>query len=337
MTLSDSSTGAAGTGLPRPLESKVAIVTGARRGIGRTYAVHMARLGAKVILNDLGTSRRGDGSETAVADAAVDKIRSEGGVAVADSHDVGDWESARGLIQHAIDEFGRLDVLVNNASVTRDNSVADLTEDDWDSVIRVHLKGTIATVHHAVSHWKREHEAGRRPRASVINTSSRAGTLPDRDQGVRPNYVAAKAAIAALGQVASYELHRYGVRINTICPMGLTQGMATAFGQTERWREPEDYTEFDEFNPANNAPLVAWLASDLSAHVTGQVFQVLFGKEIIHVEPWRFGTAIAANGHLDDIETIAERMDMEVFGCRERVPENIVRLELEATARRVRV
>ena len=272
------------------LEGKVAIVTGAGHGVGRGEALELASEGASVVVNDLGVSLSGDpgsGSGSSPADQVVEIIRSRGAKAVANRDDVGEFDGAANLIRQAIDEFGRLDILVNNAGIMRDKMIFSMTEDDFDSVVRVHLKGTFNTTHHACAYWRSESKAGRQPRAAVINTVSSAGLQGNVGQA---NYGAAKAGIAALTIITSLEMVRYGVRANAIAPGGVTRMSGTILKDRELM-EPEEYTTFDRLNPANSAPMVAWLASDDSLHVTGQVFRAV-GSNITHYRPWTLGESV---------------------------------------------
>jgi len=265
------------------LDGKVAIVTGAGRGVGRGEAVLLAAHGAKVVVNDLGASVTGEGSDTSPAQEVVDVIKSRGGEAVANGDDVSDFEGAGKIIQSAVDAFGKVDVLVNNAGILRDRMIFSMTEEEFDSVIRVHLKGTWNTMHHASVYWRNESKEGRQPRASIINTVSSAGL---QGQASQSNYGAAKAGIAAMTIIASLELTRYGVRANCIGPGGATRMVAQAM--KIEVKNPEDYTEFEAMNPGNSAPGVVWLASDESLHVTGQVLR-LVGNNLALYQGWTMG------------------------------------------------
>ncbi len=273
------------------LEGKVAIVTGAGHGVGRGEALELAAEGAQVVVNDLGSSLSGEGASGRAADEVAELIVSRGGKAVADYEDVADFEGARRLVEHAVDAFGGLDVLVNNAGILRDKMMFQMAEDEFDSVVRVHLKGTFATTRHASVYWRECSKAGDQPRAAVVNTVSSAGLLGNVGQA---NYAAAKAGIAALTMVTSLELARYGVRANAVAPGGITR-MSGAVLKDMELREPEAYTDFDRLNPANSAPMVAWLASDQALHVTGQVFRAV-GSSIAHYEPWHLGASIETPG-----------------------------------------
>lgn len=264
-------------------QGRVVIVTGAGRGIGRAHALAFAAEGAQVVVNDVGVAL--DGSATAEGPAAdvVAEIEALGGKAVANTDDVADFAGAQRLIGSALEHFGRLDVLVNNAGVVRDRMLVNLAEDEWDAVIRVHLKGHFATLRHAAAHWRAEAKAGRTPSARVINTSSGAGLLGSVGQG---NYVAAKAGIAGLTVVAAEELARYGVTVNAIAPSARTRMTEEVFA--EMMAAPED--GFDVMAPENVSPLVVWLGSEESAEVTGRVFEVE-GGQVSLAQGWRHGPA----------------------------------------------
>lgn len=265
------------------LDGRVAIVTGAGRGLGREHALELARLGAKVVVNDLGTTLGGDGTSVGPAQEVVDTIRAAGGEAVANGSDIADFEQAGELVQQAIDTFGRLDVLVNNAGFVRDRMLVNTGEDEWDSVIRVHLKGHYATMRHASAYWRTESKEGRQPSASIINTSSGAGLQGSIGQA---SYSAAKAGIAALSIVAAAELGRYGVTVNAIAPSARTRMTEGPFADT--MAAPED--GFDKMNPANVSPLVAWLASADAADVSGRVIEIEGGRICLE-NGWAHGPA----------------------------------------------
>jgi NAD(P)-dependent dehydrogenase (short-subunit alcohol dehydrogenase family) len=266
------------------LDGKVAIVTGAGRGVGRGEAIALADHGAKVVVNDLGGSVIGEGADTSPAEEVVDVITKRGGEAVANGDDVSDFEGSKKIIQSALDSFGKLDVLVNNAGILRDRMIFSMTEDEFDSVIRVHLKGTFNTMHHASVYWREQSKAGDQPRASIVNTVSSAGL---QGQASQTNYGAAKAGIAAMTIIASLELGRYGVRANCIGPGGFTRMVGVAMKDVVV-KNPEDYESFDGMNPGNSAPGVVWLASDDSIPITGQVLRVV-GNSIAIYKPWDLG------------------------------------------------
>ena len=255
------------------LEGRVAVITGAGRGIGREHALLFAAEGACVVVNDLGGSNAGEGADPEPAQQVVDEITAAGGRAVANTENIATWGGANALVQQAIDEFGRLDVLVNNAGILRDAFIPGMAESQWDAVIEVHLKGHFAMLHHASVYWKAQTKAGDRPAAAVINTASASGTtVPNAGQA---NYGAAKAGIAAMTLVAADELERYGVRVNAIAPIARTRLTLATPGMGALMAEPED-GELDLFGPQNISPLVAYLATE-KCPITGKVFAVQGG------------------------------------------------------------
>jgi len=267
------------------LDGRVAIVTGAGGGIGRAHALAFAAEGAKVVVNDIGVgldgSPAGGGS---AAQAVVDEIRSGGGEAVVSGADIADWDQAAGLIATAVDSFGGLDVLVNNAGIVRDRMIANTSEDEFDAVIAVHLKGHFATMRHAGAYWRAVSKGGGAVDARIINTSSGAGLQGSVGQG---NYSAAKAGIAALTLVAAAEMGRYGVTVNAIAPSARTRMTETVFA--DMMAKPE--AGFDAMAPENISPLVVWLGSTESADVTGRVFEVE-GGIIRAAEGWQHGPEV---------------------------------------------
>jgi NAD(P)-dependent dehydrogenase (short-subunit alcohol dehydrogenase family) len=250
---------------------RVVIVTGAGRGIGREHALAFAREGAKVVVNDIGAGLDGSATGESPAEQVVAEIIAAGGQAVVNGDDVADWVGAQNVVNTAISEFGGLDVLVNNAGFLRDKMLVMMSEDDWDNVIRVHLKGHFAMLRHAAAYWRAESKADRARAARVINTSSGAGLYGSVGQG---NYSAAKAAIAELTIQAAAEMKGYGVTVNAIAPSARTR-MTTASGEAmaAQMAAPEDGS-FDAMDPANVSPLVVWLGSEESAQVSGRVFEV---------------------------------------------------------------
>ncbi|MEH6382175.1 MAG: SDR family oxidoreductase [Dietzia cercidiphylli] len=256
-------------------DGRVVIVTGAGRGIGREHALAFAAEGAKVVVNDLGAGLDGSDVGESPAEQVVAEIKAAGGDAVVNGNDISSWEGARELVQQAIDHFGGLDVLVNNAGFLRDKMLVGMGEQDWDNVITVHLKGHFAPLRHAAEYWRAESKAGRPRQAPVINTSSGAGLFGSVGQG---NYATAKAGIALLTIQTAAEMKGYGVTANAIAPAARTR-MTTSAGEgmASQMAAPEDGS-FDAMDPANVSPLVVWLGSAESAEVTGRVFEVEGGK-----------------------------------------------------------
>jgi NAD(P)-dependent dehydrogenase (short-subunit alcohol dehydrogenase family) len=286
------------------LEGRVAVITGAGRGIGREHALLFAREGAKVVVNDLGGANDGSGGDAGPAQEVVEEIRAAGGEAVANAVDVASWDGAAALIAETVGEYGRVDVVVNNAGILRDAFMASMSEAEWDAVIAVHLKGHAAVLHHAAAHWKERSKAGEDVDGAVINTASASGvTVPNAGQA---NYGAAKAAIAALTLVAASELERYGVRVNAIAPIARTRltlatpGMGAVFAAGVT-----DDTGHDLFDPSNISPLVAYLAT-AGCPVTGKVFAVQ-GGSIQELSGWSAVAEIETEGPWR-IEDIAERL-----------------------------
>ena len=276
-------------------DGRVVIVTGSGRGIGRAHALEFARQGAKVVVNDLGAEADGTGGSTGPAGEVVDAIRAAGGEAVVNGDDVADWEGAQRLVATAIDSFGRLDVLVNNAGFLRDRMIVSTSEAEWDAVIRVHLKGHFAPTRFAAAYWRERQKAGEAVDARVINTSSGAGLMGSVGQGT---YSAAKAGIAALTMVESAELGRYGVTANAIVPAARTRMTEAVFADTMAQPEGE---AFDAMAPENVAPLVVWLGSVESNGITGRVFEVEGG--ILSVaDGWQHGTTVDKGARWDPAE-----------------------------------
>jgi NAD(P)-dependent dehydrogenase (short-subunit alcohol dehydrogenase family) len=263
-------------------DGRIAIITGAGRGIGRDEALELARQGARVVVNDVGVSREGTGEDATPAQSVVDEIKAMGGEAVANYDDVSDFDGAKRLVQTAIESFGGLDVLVNNAGILRDRMLVNMTIEEWDAVIKVHLRGTFATSHHAAVYWRERSKAGDEVDARVINTSSSSGIYGNVGQS---NYGAAKAGIASFTVITAMELERYGVTVNAIAPAALTR-------MTEdlvRW-QGDTGAQWDPRDPSNIAPLVAWLASKESRGITGRVFNVKGGYVSV-AEGWVAGPA----------------------------------------------
>lgn len=262
----------------RGLEGRVAIITGAGRGIGREHALLFARAGAKVVVNDLDGST---GTATSPAHRVVEEIRAMGGVATTNTDNVADWGGARRIVDQALSEFGELDVVVNNAGILRDAFVTDITEQQWDDVIAVNLKGHAGLIHHAAAYWKARGKAGHPVNASVVNTSSGSGSTSVVLREL--NYAATKAGILAMTQVAALELERYGVRVNAITPLARTRLTEDTAGIKDRVAKPE--TGLDLWEPAQISPLVAFLAQE-NCPITGRVFAVR-GGQIDELAGWR--------------------------------------------------
>ncbi len=284
-------------------DGRVVIVTGAGRGIGRCHALEFARQGAKVVVNDLGAEIDGTGGSSGPAGEVVEAIRAMGGEAVANGADVADWAQAEALVATAVDTFGRLDVLVNNAGFLRDRMLANTSEEEWDAVIRVHLKGHFAPTRHAVAHWRERSKAGDEVDARIVNTSSGAGLMGSVGQG---NYSAAKAGIAALTLVESAEFARYGVTANAIAPAARTRMTEGVFAET--MVKPAE-GEFDAMDPDNVSPLVVWLGSVGSRRVTGRVFEIEGGK-IGVADGWQHGPDFDKGARWDAEEVGAVVIDL---------------------------
>lgn len=265
----------------------MAIVTGAGRGIGREHALLLAAHGAKVVVNDLGGDVDGTGHDLSPAEQVVAEIRALGGEAVANGESVASWEGAERLVNAAVETFGDLHVLVNNAGILRDRFLVNMTEDEWDAVIAVHLKGTFAPSRWAAAYWREQHKAGHHVSGRIINTTSVSGIYGNPGQ---TNYGAAKAGIAAFTTIAALELARLGVTVNAVGPVALTR-MTEGLG-----RAPESDAERDARSPRWIAPIVTWLASDESADVTGRVFEAS-GEVLAVAEGWVRGPRVAP---LDD-------------------------------------
>ena len=284
----------------RLCEGRVAIVTGAGRGLGREHALMLAAHGAKVIVNDLGVDVAGGAEDASAANQVVADIRVSGGEAAANGDDVSDWNGAKNLIDHAIGTFGRLDALINNAGILRDRMLSNMSEEEWDAVIKVHLKGTFAPTRHAAAYWRDESKARGLLKARVINTSSTSGIYGNVGQ---TNYGAAKAGIAAFSIIAARELRRYGVTVNAIAPSAqtrMTEGLRTL-----------DEEQRERRNTRWVSPLVTWLASEGSQDVTARVFQA--GNGIVSVlEGWHRGPTIEQMDDPVALGPIVQRMVAEV-------------------------
>ena len=263
------------------LDGRVAIITGGGRGIGREHALLFAAEGAKVVVNDLGGSLEGAGGDVTAAQSVVDEIVAAGGQAVANHDDITDWEGGKRLVDTAVEHFGDLHVLVNNAGILRDRVLVNMSEEEWDAVIHVHLKGHFVPTRHAAAYWREQTKAGHEVHAAVVNTSSTSGLLGNPGQA---NYGAAKAGIAAFTVIAASELVRYGVRVNAIAPAARTRMTVQTPGLSDIVQAPTDPSVFDSWDPANVSPLVAYLATE-SCPATGKVFFVQ-GGQIRLFQPW---------------------------------------------------
>jgi NAD(P)-dependent dehydrogenase (short-subunit alcohol dehydrogenase family) len=283
-------------------EGRVVVVTGAGRGIGREHALAFAREGARVVVNDLGGSVDGAGEDAGPAQEVVEEIRAMGGEAIANTDSVSDYAGAGRIVQAAIDAFGGLDVVVNNAGILRDRMFVNMTEEEFDSVIAVHLRGTFAVSRHAVNYWRARAKAGGTNDARIISTSSPSGIFGNIGQA---NYGAAKAGIAAMTVILADELARLGVTANAIAPVALTR-MTEGLGLfSDMSGMQPDASGYHPMDPANISPLVVWLGSPLSAGVTGRIFTVT-GNEIGVAEPWIKGpTATKDGGRWDPAELTA--------------------------------
>lgn len=279
------------------LEGRIAIITGAGRGIGREHALLFAAEGAKVVVNDLGGALDGSGDDRSPAQQVVDEIVAMGGEAVANADDITDWDGGKRLVDTAIETFGDLHVLVNNAGILRDRVLVNMSEAEWDSVVHVHLKGHFVPTRHAAAYWREQTKSGVDVKASVINTSSTSGLLGNPGQA---NYGAAKAGIAAFTTIAADELIRYGVRVNAIAPAARTRMTEQTPGLSDIVQAPEDASTFDSWDPANVSPLVAYLATE-GCPATGKVYFVQ-GGQVRLFQPWTMTDSLDK----DDRWTVAE-------------------------------
>ncbi len=283
------------------LDGRIAIITGAGRGIGREHALLFASEGAKVVVNDLGGAVDGSGDDRSQAQRVVDEILKAGGEAVANTDDVTDWEGGKRLVDAAVESFGGLDVLINNAGILRDRVLVNMSEADWDSVVHVHLKGHFVPTRHAAAYWRERTKAGNEVRAAVVNTSSTSGLLGNPGQS---NYGAAKAGIAAFTTIAADELVRYGVRVNAIAPAARTRMTEQTPGLSDIVQAPADASVFDSWDPANVSPLVAYLATE-GCTASGKVFFVQ-GGEVRLFQPWTMTDTIEKDGRWTVPELQAE-------------------------------
>lgn len=265
-------------------DNRTVIITGAARGLGRAYALAFAAEGANVVVNDIGTSLGGEGRDTSAADEVVAMIKAAGGRAVANYEDITDWDAAKRIVDCAVEAFGDLHVVVNNAGIVRDRMFVSATIDEWDATMHVHLRGHFCVSRHAVDYWRAKQKAGGNPDARIINTSSGAGLQGSIAQAA---YSTAKGGIASLTLVQAAELGRYGITANALAPSARTRMTEGAFA--EKMAEVED--GFDVMDPANIAPTVVWLGSSESAHVTGCVFELEGGKIMLE-QGWREGPCV---------------------------------------------
>jgi NAD(P)-dependent dehydrogenase (short-subunit alcohol dehydrogenase family) len=284
------------------LKGRVAVITGAGRGIGREHALLFAAEGARVVVNDLGGNPDGTGADATPAQQVVDEIVSFGGEAVANHDDVTDWDGAKRLVDTAVEAFGDLHVLVNNAGILRDRMLVNMTEDEWDAVIKVHLKGHFAPLRHAAAYWRDQHKAGNEAPRAVVNTSSTSGLFGNVGQ---TNYGAAKMGIGALTIIAAQELGRYRVRVNAIAPAALTRLTAGLVGAGGGGGEDRDAGRRSAMDPANISPFVAYLCTEMCP-ITGRTFFVVGGQ--VHLfQPWALIDKIETEGRwtVEDLELAA--------------------------------
>ena len=278
-------------------EGKVIIVTGAARGLGRTHALSLAQQGARVIVNDLGVERDGTSATSGPAQDVVDEIIDAGGEAIANNADVANWSEAEAMVQQAIDTWGVLDGLICNAGFLRDRMLASMSEEEWDTVVRVHLKGHFAPARHAITHWRDRAKQGEDVQARIVNTSSGAGLMGSIGQG---NYAAAKAAIAQLTIQQASEWGRYGVLVNAIAPDARTRMTEGIFYSSDDVQEGQ----FDEKAPENVSPLVVWLASP-ECDVTGRTFEAT-GGQLNVCDGWQHGPVQSVGDRQIKVEEISD-------------------------------
>jgi NAD(P)-dependent dehydrogenase (short-subunit alcohol dehydrogenase family) len=295
------------------LDGKVAIVTGAGRGIGRGEAMLLAAEGARVVVNDLGVAREGDGADTTPAQEVVDEIVAGGGEAIVNGNDVSSWTGAQELIATAVDQLGGLDILVNNAGILRDAMSFNMSEDDWDAVMRVHLKGHFAPSRFACAYWREQSKAndGAPAGGRIINTVSESGLFGMVGQA---NYSAAKAGIASMTLVLAREMKKYGVTVNAVAPRARTRMTATVGGAGDFMQAKEG--EYDPWHPDNVAPLVTFLASDEAADVSGQVF-VMWGAHAYLMSGWSLANTLDAGEQRFTVADLIARKE-ELFAPVER-------------------
>ena len=276
------------------LDGRVAIITGAGRGIGREHALLFAAEGAKVVVNDLGGNMDGTGADKSAAQTVVEEIRAMGGEAVVNGDNVADWEGGQRMVNAAVEAFGDLHILVNNAGILRDRVLVNMSEEEWDAVIAVHLKGHFIPTRWAAAYWREQTKAGKEVKASVIHTSSTSGLLANPGQ---TNYGAAKSGIATFSQICAQELSRYGVRSNAIAPAARTRLTESTPGLGDVVAVPTDAAKFDRWDPANISPLVAYLGT-ADCPITGQTFFVQGGKVALF-QPWTMTDSVDKDGRWD--------------------------------------
>ena len=282
-------------------DGRVVIVTGAGRGLGRAHALAFAAEGAAVVVNDVGATLAGEGADPGPAEEVVNEIVAAGGKAVVNGDDVSDWDGAGRMVQQAIDTFGGLDTVVCNAGIVRDRMIVNMSVDEWDAVMKVHLRGMFCPVRHAVDHWRAMSKAGTPVDARIVTTSSGAGLFGSVSQG---NYSAAKAGIASFTIVAAAELGRYGVKINGIAPSARSRMTEEAFA--EMMAKPE--SGFDAMDPANVSPVVVWLGSS-ACDVTGRMFEIA-GGELSVADGWQHGAVFDKGARYEPAEVGAIVADL---------------------------
>jgi NAD(P)-dependent dehydrogenase (short-subunit alcohol dehydrogenase family) len=281
--------------MPGLCEGRVVVITGAGNGIGRAEALECARLGARVAVNDLGVAVDGISRSSGPADAVVEEIGALGGEAIANADDVADFDATRHLVESAVEHFGRLDAMMNNAGILRDRMLVNMGAEEWDAVVRVHLRGTFAPSHWAAAYWRDRAKSGHDHDARIVNTSSASGIYGNPGQA---NYGAAKAGIAAFTVITAMKLGRYGVTVNAIAPGARTRMTEGLMPATDRVDRDEVANRFDESSPENGAPLVAWLVSSRSSGVTERVFNILGGSLSV-AEGWHAGPGIETGARFD--------------------------------------
>ncbi len=269
------------------LDGRVAIITGAGRGIGREHALLFAAEGAKVVVNDLGGNADGTGGDRTPAEEVVHEIEKMGGEAIANGDNVASWEGGQRMVNAAVEAFGKLDILVNNAGILRDRVLVNMTEEEWDAVIAVHLKGHFVPTRWAAAYWRERVKAGETVTANVVNTSSTSGLLSNPGQ---TNYGAAKSGIATFTQIAAKELSRYGVKVNCIAPAARTRLTEATPGLGDIIKAPDDPGSFDIWDPANISPLVAYLAT-ADCPFTGETFFVQ-GGQVRKFQSWKMAEGV---------------------------------------------